>query len=172
LREAIPKASKVGFLTSPWGSPQTLALQEAARQARISLLGPGLESPFQETEYRRVLGAMVQEGADGLIVGDYSPNFTYRRIIVDFVEKVRLPTIYPYREHFEIGGLIAYAFSTADLWGHLGGYIGQILGGAKPGEIPIYQGTKLELLLNLKTAMALGLTFPPSLLARADEVIE
>jgi len=76
-------------------------VKEAARQAGISLLGPGLESPFQEAEYRRVLGAMVQEHADGLIVDDTSPNFTYRRLIVELVEKARLPTIYPYRAHFE-----------------------------------------------------------------------
>ncbi len=127
---------------------QVVAMQEAARQARISLLGPELESPIQETEYRRVLGAMVQEHADGLIVSDYSPNVMYRQLI-DLVEKARLPTIYPYRAHFEIGGLIAYASPTADLWRSLAGYIDQILRGAKPGEISIYQASKFELLLNL-----------------------
>jgi putative tryptophan/tyrosine transport system substrate-binding protein len=78
LREAIPTASRVGFLTAArgWDLAQGVAMREAARQAGISLLGPGLESPIQETEYRRVLGAMVQEHADGVIVGDIAPNAT------------------------------------------------------------------------------------------------
>jgi len=102
LREVIPAASKVGYLNvAPWSGASAAAVKEAARQAGISLLGPGLESPIQEAEYRRVLGAMVQEHADGLIVDDTSPNFTYRRLIVELVEKARLPTIYPYRAHFE-----------------------------------------------------------------------
>jgi putative tryptophan/tyrosine transport system substrate-binding protein len=174
LREAVPTASRVGLLISEVGPWDTFAptLQEAARQAGISLLGPALESPVQETEYRRVLGAMVQQRADGLIVSDQSVNATHRRLIVDLVEKARLPAIYPFREHVEIGGLMAYAHSTAELWRRLAGYIDQILRGAKPGETPIYQASKLELLLNLKAAKALGLTFPPGLLARADEVIE
>ncbi len=173
LRETIPTLSRVGYLTvAPWQSAETVAMQEPGRQAGISLLGPALESPVQETEYRRVLGAMSQQRADGLVVGATSVNLTHRRLIVDLVEEARLPTIYPYRAHVEIGGLIAYASPVADLWRRLAGYIDQILKGAKPGEMAIYQQTKFELLLNLKTAKALGLTMPPSLLARADEVIE
>jgi putative ABC transport system substrate-binding protein len=116
---------------------------------------------------------MAQQSVDGLIVGDSSANFTYGRIIVDLVGKARLPTIYPSREHFELGGLIAYASSpAADLWRRLAGYIDQILTGASPGDIAIYQEAKFSLLVNLKAAKALGLIIPPSLLARADEVIE
>src|SRR5262245_25519659 len=173
LREVIPTASKVAYLDpAPWAGAQAVAIQETARQAGISLLGPGLESPFEETEYRRVIAAMVQEGAEALVVSGYSPNVVHRRLIVDLVEKARLPAIYPYRAHFEVGGLITYASSTAELWGRLGGYIDEILRGAKPGEMPIYVPSRFELLVNLKAAKALGITIPQSMLARADEVIE
>jgi putative ABC transport system substrate-binding protein len=172
LREVIPAISKVGFLNAGPAGPTASTLQEAARTAGISLLGPLLETPIQAAEYRRVIGEMVRQHAEGLIVGDYSPNVTYRALIVELVEQARLPAIYPYRVHFELGGLMAHASSIADLWGRFGGYIDQILRGAQPRDMPIYQGSKLELLLNLKAAKALGLTPPPSLIARADEVIE
>jgi putative ABC transport system substrate-binding protein len=176
LREAIPTASRVGYLelARRWvvATGYGAAVQEAARQAGISLLWPGLESPVQETEYRRVLGAMVQEHADGLMVGDEPFNFMHRRLIVDLVEKARLPTIYASRAYFEIGGLMSYGSSFADAFRRLAGYIDQILRGAKPGEIPIYQESKFEFLLNLRTAKALGIEMPTSLLLRADEVIE
>ena len=172
LLEAIPTASKVGFLTRVWRSPQTNALQEAAREAGIALLGPTLEDPVNDTEYRRVLGMMVEEHADGLIVGDTAANFTNRQVIVDLVQRARLPTIYPYHEHVDIGGLIAYASPPADLWRRMAGQIDEILKGSKPSEMPIFRASKFELLVNLKTAKSLGLTIPPTLLARADEVIE
>ena len=172
LLAAFPTASKVGFLTRVWRSPQTNALQEAAREAGIALLGPSLEDPVNDTEYRRVLGMMVEEHADGLIVGDTAANFTNRQVIVDLVQRARLPTIYPYHEHVDIGGLIAYASPPADLWRRMAGQIDEILKGSKPSEMPIFRASKFELLVNLKTAKSLGLTIPPTLLARADEVIE
>jgi len=175
LLETIPSASKVGFLTGtvprPGLSTIISALQEAAGKAR-SLVVPLFHDPIQEAEYRRIMGALFEEKVDGLIVADYSPNVTHGRLIVDLIDKARLPAIYPYRAHFEFGGLMAYAVSTTDLWTRMGSYIAQILGGAKPHEMAIYQGSTFELLLNLKTAKALGMAFPSTLLARADEVIE
>jgi putative ABC transport system substrate-binding protein len=176
LREVIPTASKVGFLASRavWvpSHAEGKAMREAAEQAGISLLGPPLESPIQEGEYRRVFGAMGQEHADGLIVSDQAENMVHRRLIVDLAENARLPTIYPFREFFEIGGFMAYGSDVAGLFRRIAGYVDQILRGAKPGEIPIYLESKFELLLNLKTAKALGIEMPTSLLVRADEVIE
>jgi putative ABC transport system substrate-binding protein len=176
LREVIPAASKVGFLASQavWdrSNPQGNAMRDAAGQAGISLLGPPLESPIQEGEYRRVFGAMGQEHADGLVVNDQAENLTYRRLIVDLAEKARLPTIYPQRLFFDIGGLMIYGGDNVALFRRLAGYIDQVLGGAKPGQIPIYLESKFELLLNLKTVKALGIEMPTSLLVRADEVIE
>ena len=147
-------------------------MQESARRLGISLSGPPLEHPIQETEYRRVLGAMSHEHLDGLIVSDTADNFTYRRLIVSLAEVARLPTVYPYRTYFDVGGLMVYGSDLAALQRWVANDIDQILRGAKPGEIPIYQESKFDLLINLKAAKALGLTIPTSLLVRADEVIE
>ena len=91
---------------------------------------------------------------------------------VNLADNARLPTVFPYREQFEIGALMVYGPSLADGYRRLAGYIDQILQGARPGELPIYLASRFELLINLPTAKALGLSIPPSLLVRADEVIE
>jgi putative tryptophan/tyrosine transport system substrate-binding protein len=110
LREIVPTAAQVGFIGSrvTWGGPQGAAMLTAAKQAGVSLTGPPIESPIQEEGYRRALGVMAQERVDGLIVSDSADNFTFRRLIVDLAEKTRLPTVYPYRTYFDIGGLMAY----------------------------------------------------------------
>src|SRR5262245_27097125 len=174
LQEVVPTAAKVGFLhlRSSWHLPQGKAVQEAARQLGISLSGPPLEHPIQETEYRRVLGTMAQEQVNGLIVSDGPDNFTYRRLIVRLVETARLPAIYPSRTYFDEGGFMVYGSDLAASYRWAAKYMDQILRGAKPGEIPIYQESKFELSINLKAAKTLGLEVPPMLLARADEVIE
>jgi len=176
LREVVPTAAKVGFLGSRliWDLPhgQIDALRQAAQQLGISLVGPPIESPIQDEEYRRVLGAMAQEHVDGVIIGDQSENVAYGQLIVDLVRTAKLPTVFPYREYFELGALMAYGPSFSDAWRRLAGYIDQILKGAYPGDLPIYLMSKFDLLINLKTAKALGITIPPSLLVRADEVIE
>jgi putative ABC transport system substrate-binding protein len=174
LREVVPTASKMGFLASRqvWSQPSGDAVRQAAQQLGISLLGPPLESPIQAEEYRRVLGAMAQEHVDGVIISEQAENTNNRQFIVDLVHAAKLPAIFPYREYFEIGALMAYGPSSSDSWRRLAGYIDQILKGAQPGDLPIYLQTKFDLLINLETAKALGLTIPPSLLVRADEVIE
>jgi putative ABC transport system substrate-binding protein len=174
LREAVPTTSRVGFLGSRqiWELAQTNALREETKHLNISLFGPPLESPIQEGEYRRVLSEMAQEQLDGVVVSDQLEHVTYRRLIVELANNARLPTVFPYRDQFDVGGLMAYGPSLADLYRPLASYIDRILRGAKPGELPIYLASKFELLVNLKIAKALGLTIPPSLLARADEVIE
>jgi putative ABC transport system substrate-binding protein len=115
---------------------------------------------------------MARERVDGIIIGDQLEHVTYRRLIIDLADNARLPTVFPYREQFEIGALMAYGPSLADVYRRLAGYIDQILKGARPGELPIYLASKFELLVNQKAARALGLTLPTSLLVRADEVIE
>jgi putative tryptophan/tyrosine transport system substrate-binding protein len=147
-------------------------VREAARQLDISLLGPPMESPIQAEEYRRVLGAMAQEQVDGVIISDQSENVTYGQLIVDLLRAAKLPAIFPVREFFEIGALMAYGPSAKDNWRRLASYVDQILKGAHPGDLPIYLVSKFELVINLTTAKALGLSIPPSLLVRADEVIE
>ena len=98
--------------------------------------------------------------------------FLNRRTIVEFAAKHRLPAVYPFRQFPEDGGLMAYGVDLKDLFRRTAGYVDKILKGAKPADLPVEQPTKFELVINLKTAKALGLTIPPSLLARADEVIE
>ena len=174
LREAVPGASRVGFLAprAVWENPYGVTLREAARESGIQLVGPLLDSPVQEAEYRRVFAAMAQEQVDALVVIDTPENFANRRIIIDLAEEYRLPTLYPIVEYARAGGLIAWGVEVVHLFRRAADMVGEILKGAKPGDIPFYQATKVELVINLKTAKALGMEIPPSLLARADEVIE
>jgi putative ABC transport system substrate-binding protein len=174
LRETIQLASKVGFLASRAvrDGPQGAAILEAARRMGMLVIGPPLEGTIQEAEYQRVFEAMTQEHADALVVSDQPEHFTNRRLIMELAEKQRLPAIYPYRQYVEQGGLMAYAIDLVGLYRRAADYIDQILKGANPGEIPVYQEDKLELVINVKAAKAIGVTIPPALLLRADEVVE
>jgi putative ABC transport system substrate-binding protein len=174
LREAIPGMSSVGFLASRtvWEQPEGAAMREAARRVQISLIGPPLDYPLEAAEYRRVIAAMAQAGAQALIVATQSQNFSNLRLIVELAEKGRLPAIFPWCDSGELGGLMAYAFDPVERMRHAVNQIAQTLRGTSPGDIPCYQLTKFELVINLKTAKALGIEMPVSLLARADKVIE
>ena len=107
-----------------------------------------------------------------LVVADKAENFIYRRLIVELAAKGRLPTIYTYRQFVEAGGLMSYGIDVSDLGHRVADMADKILKGAKPAEIPIFQPTKFELSINLKTAKTLGIELPPLLVARADNVIE
>jgi putative ABC transport system substrate-binding protein len=109
---------------------------------------------------------------EALVVGDFGENYAHRKIIVELAAQSRLPTIYPFRAFVDVGGLIAYSVDVSDLFRRVAGYIDRIFKGANPGELPYEMATKIQLAINLKTAKALGLTIPPSVLARADEVIQ
>jgi len=108
---------------------------------------------------------------DALVVVPNNTAYAYLPRLVEFASK-RLPTMYPFREAVEAGGLVAYTMLLPELFRRVAGYVDKILKGAKPGELPLEQPAKFELLINLKTAKALGLTIPRSLLLRADQVIE
>ena len=105
-------------------------------------------------------------------MSDEAENTTYRGLIVELAAKGRLPTIYPFRQYVEAGGLMSYGVDLSDLGHRIAQLVDQILKGAKPGEIPIFQPTQFELSINLKTAKTLGIELPPLLVARADKVIE
>jgi putative ABC transport system substrate-binding protein len=173
LKEAVPQISRLGFLT-PRNAWERLSpvIREAALRNSVSIVGPPLENPTDEQQYQQVFAALAQEGADGLLVTDEAENFTYKRLIVELAEKGRLPTIYPYRQFVEAGGLMSYGIDISDLGHRVADLVDQILKGAKPGEIPIFQPTQFELSINLKTAKTLGIELPPLLVARADKVIE
>jgi putative ABC transport system substrate-binding protein len=176
LRDAIPSLTKVGFLGSrdAWDGPSGIDLREAAQHLGISLVGPTLESTIQETEYRRVFAAMTKERADAIYVNAQSENTTNARLISELLEKSRLPASCPSltsREYLE-GCLMSYGFSRVNEYRQIASYIDRILKGADPGDLPVQQSTTFALVINLRVAKTLGITIPPSVLARADEVIE
>jgi putative tryptophan/tyrosine transport system substrate-binding protein len=122
-------------------------------------------------EFEGAFQLATKERADGLVVLPSPLTNLYRRTLVTLAARTRLPAVYPLREYAEVGGLIAYGASIPDLYRRAATYVDKILRGAKPGDLPIQQPTKFELVVNAKTANALGLTIPRSILVRADEII-
>jgi putative ABC transport system substrate-binding protein len=173
LKEAVPQITRLGFLDTRNARERTKAIErEIELKNSVSIVGPALEPPFDEQEYQRVFAALAQEGAEGLVVYDVSENVRHRRLIVELAAKGRLPTIYPFRQFVEVGGLMAYGIDLSEIGHRVADLADKILKGAKPGDIPIFQPTKFELSINLKTAKTLGIELPPLLVARADNVIE
>jgi putative tryptophan/tyrosine transport system substrate-binding protein len=173
LKEVFPSATTIGVVGRRWpGNPYGKWLQEAAQRLGLSLLDLRLEGTFQEPEYRHLFEEMAREHVDALYVTQDPENVANRRLIVELAEKKRLPAIYPFRDYVTNGGLMAYAVDLGDLYARAAGYIDKILKGTPPGEFPIYQAAKYELIVNPKAANAIRLTIPPSLVLRADEVIE
>ena len=170
LKEALPKIRRVAFLgmSADWESPFGESTQAAARALRVTLLLAG----HTPNDYAGAFAGIVRERPDALLVAASTSNFPHRRLIVDFATKMRLPGMYPTREFVEAGGLMSYGANISDLYRRAATYVDKILKGAKPAELPVEQPTKFELVINLKTARALGLTIPNSVLIRADEVIQ
>ena len=170
IREAVPRAVRIAVLSvgGPGASVQVQEAQKAASALRVKLVV--VEAP--DLDYDRAFATILGERVDALFV-IMSPILTRdRKQIVDRAAKHRLPAIYEWREHVEVGGLMSYGGSIVDLSRRVAAYVDRILKGAKPGELPVEQPTKFELVINAKTAKTLGLTLPPSLLARADQIIE
>ena len=142
------------------------------RESRHPGRGPSFVDNGSEEEYRRVFAIMSQEGADALFVDGSPEHITKRQLIGELAEKYRLPAIYPFRSFVEAGGLMAYGIDLVEIFRQVARSIDQILKGAQPGDIPFYQPTKFELVINRKAATDIGLVLPEPLLARADEVIE
>ena len=177
LKETIPSASKVAYLEirSFWESVSGQEVREQLRQAsrllQISLTDLLVEESTP-SEYQGAFAEITRDPPDAILVGSTSELFPYRQLIVELAEQHRLPGMYCWRDYVEAGGLMAYGTDLVEIWRRLADDVHEILNGAKPGEIPIYQPTKFEFLINLKAAKVLGLTIPPSLLALANEVIE
>jgi len=175
LREVVPSASRVAYLTprEVWESPILLArVKEAATQVGVVLVPVLLDSPIQEPEYRRAFSTIERARADAMIIGDSSENWANGSLIIELATAARLPTICPGSYFAERGGLISYGADYPELYRHAGAQIGRALQGADPGDIPVYQARQFELVVNVKTAKALGLAIPQSLLLRADRVID
>lgn len=174
LGEIRPNLTKVAFLAprTIWNLPLTQVLQQAADRAGLVIVGPALESPIQEAEYRRVLAAMAQDGADALIVADSAENIFHRQLIIELVREHRIPAISPFVDDAKAGALISYTGDLKDMARVCADYIVRILQGARPADLPFQRPTRLDLIVNVTAAKALGLTIPGTLLARADEIIE
>jgi putative ABC transport system substrate-binding protein len=173
LKEAVPSTAKAAFLgmRDGWEGSFGQALRDIGSQLGISLISM-LPQTGTPSEIERVFAAMAQQRPDAVLVSGEGDLYAHRRLIAELAEKYRLPAMCPYRDYVDAGGLMAYTVDLAELLRRLADDVHQILNGAKPGDIPIYQPTKFELLINLKTARALGLTLSPALLSHADEIIE
>jgi putative ABC transport system substrate-binding protein len=123
-------------------------------------------------ELEKAFREAARQTADALYVPGDTLTYEHRQLIAELALKYRLPSLFLFRAHVEAGGLMSYGTDLLDLYRRAGGYVDKILKGAKPADLPIEQPTKFELVINLKTAKALGLTVPQSLLVRADEVIQ
>jgi putative ABC transport system substrate-binding protein len=173
LQKVVPQATRFGFLESRAVREQWAAFaRETNQQAGIIKVGPPFDHPIDESEYRRVFAALAQDGAEVILVNDEAENVTNLRLIVELAERARLPAIYPFKMFVEAGGLMSYGIDLPGVGYSVADMVDRILKGANPSDIPIFQPTKFELAINLKTAKRLGLNVPPELLATADEVIE
>jgi putative ABC transport system substrate-binding protein len=145
-------------------------MKGAARALGVVLSPPILVR--ERAEFEPALARIAREGSGGLVVSSDALTFLHRQTVVDLAGKYRLPAIYTFREHVEAGGLMAYGPRIPDRFRQAATFVDKILKGAKPADLPVEQPTRLELVVNLKTAKALGLGIPPLLLLRADQVIE
>ena len=172
LKEAAPKVSRVAFL---WNSTQPTevrsldAMQAPARALGLTLRPVEARGP---KEFEDAFTVMTRDRADALIAMDSHLNVTYRTLIVALAAKHRLPAMYGFREFVDDGGLMSYGANLSENFRRAAVYVDKILKGAKPADLPVEQPTKFELVINLKTAKALGLTIPQSVLLRADHVIQ
>ena len=172
LREMVPRINRIAALlnmSSPAEPPQWEETKVAARTLAIE---PQLLDVRKPEDLGRAFETAIRQRADALVVGMNVLTQANRRPIADLATKHRLPAIYASREFVDAGGLVVLGVSYPDLYRRAATYVDKILKGAKPADLPIEQPTKFELIINLKTAKALGLEIPPTVLARADEVIE
>ena len=170
LKEIVPRMSRVAVLLP---KPETLADWKQIAEAITRELGVKLLfTEHAPSDYAAAFALIERERQDALLVPASAVNFPNRRLIVEFAAKNRLPAMYVSREYADAGGLISYGAEVADVFRRLAGYVDRILKGAKPADMPVEQPSKFQLTINLKTAKALGLSIPSTLLASADEVIE
>ena len=174
LREAFPAMSDLIYvnLRTSWDAFLGLAMRDAAEKAGTRLLPSLVDSPASEEDYCRAIVESARVGGNAIMLGDSPSALRFRSAIVAAVAETKLPAMYTFPESVEAGGLMAYSFDLKDLNRRAAENIDAILRGTHPGDIPYYQATTFRLSINLATAKAHGITFPPSILGRADQVIE
>jgi putative tryptophan/tyrosine transport system substrate-binding protein len=172
LNEIAPHVSRVGFIMVP-ETPAHVgflrAAEAAAKPLRVQLIALGVHTA---AEIERAVAEFAGEPGGGLIVVPHAVTVQHRNVILGLAEKYRLPALYPLRNYATSGGLVSYGTNPIDPFRQGATYVDRILKGEKPADLPVQLPTKYELIINVKTAKALGLTIPPSVLSRADEVIE
>ena len=169
LRELVPKAAKIAVLVNPENAVDRRDAQNLMERGGLPLL---TLSARVETDLEREFVSAGQHGAQALLVSA-DPFFNSQRTqLVALAARYAMPAAYPWSEYAKAGGLMSYGTSIPGAYRQIGQYVTRILKGEKPADLPVQNPTKFELVINLKTAKALGLDIPPSLLARADEVIE
>lgn len=172
LTELVPSSHTIALLINPSNPDAEIETGDALAAARGLRRQGFIVRATSEQEIETAFAAIVQKHADALFVGADSFFNSRRDRIVSLAARHRIPAIYQFREFADAGGLISYGPNLVDAYRHAGDYVGRILAGTKPDELPVLQASRFELVINLKAAKMLGLTVPPSLLALADDVIE
>jgi putative ABC transport system substrate-binding protein len=172
LRELVPTATVIGFLVNPNNPAEEPEMKDAAAAARALGVRLLVLNTISEHDIDAAFTTLREQRAGALVVGSDPLFFGLSHKLVELAAHHAIPAIYIVREFAEAGGLMSYGSRQSDTYRQAGIYVGKILNGAKPTDLPIMQPTKFELVINLKTAKTLGLTIPPTLLARADEVME
>jgi len=170
LKDAVPGITKVAYLSqkTEWDSSAGLAARQAAQALGITMFF----AEAQPKDYSGGLALVRSQRPGAVFVGGQFPNWVNREVIVEALNAMRLPSSHAYSEAVEIGGLMSYANHADETWLRAAAYVDKILKGAKPGDLPIEQPTRFELVVNVKAAKALGIVIPQSFLLRADRVIE
>ena len=175
LKLAVPAVSRVAALWQPGGQGEPTE-KEMLKAAEVAARALGVRLQFVEARgpenFDRAFSEMTRARAGALTVLPSNMFISERRRLVDLAAKNPLPAVYPLREAVDAGGLMSYGPNGADMYRRAATYVDKILKGAQPADLPVEQPTKFELVINLKTAKALGLTIPPSVLGRAHQVIE
>ncbi len=174
LKELLPSIQRVAYFGAPvgeWNGPNGQELRAAGGHLGLTVFGV-LSDEIDPQEVRRLFHEAIRERADAAVVSAGGYFLAHRQLIVELAAANRLPAMYAFRDFIEAGGLAAYGPDLGEAAEHLASQVDQVLKGAKPGDVPVQQASKFALVLNITTARALGLTIPPTLLARADEVIE
>ena len=173
MREIAPQVSRIGFLFNPQTAPFAQYYLYTFRAAAAALAIEAIDAPVHSTEeVEAFITKLAGEAGAGLVIMSDTSMNVYRQTIYSLAERYRLPAIYPYRFFVTEGGLMSYGIEVADLLRGAASYVDRILRGQKPSELAVQQPTKFELVINAKTATALGLKIPATLLATADELIE
>jgi len=172
LRQLVPKATTVAMLVMPSGQETKLERVDVAKAAQALGLQLVVADATSRPEIEVAFATFAQRRADAVLVGTGALTNSHSEAIVALAARHSIPTIYSLREYVSVGGLMSYGTSITDAYRQAGIYAGRILKGERPADLPVMQSTKFDLVLNLKTAKALGLDVPDRLLALADEVIE